>query len=237
MSNLWLETSNLCRHFTRGTHTVKAVDDVDLSVDQGEFLGIVGASGSGKSTLLGLMAGLDSPTSGHIAFKGSALDSYTRRELSAYRAHRVGMVFQSFNLIGHRTALKNVELGLYFNDTPRRERLRRASEMLERLGLADRLDHLPSDLSGGELQRVAMARALVKNPDILFADEPTGNLDHENSDQIAELLSDLNRRGLTVILVTHDRELARSYCHRTVKMYYGKLMERDDETLRSGGRQ
>ncbi|MCP4566641.1 MAG: ABC transporter ATP-binding protein [FCB group bacterium] len=224
-SDVWLQTYELCRHFRRGPHVVRAVDGVDLSVRRGEFLGIVGASGSGKSTLLGMMAGLDTPTSGRIEVDGGILNSLSSRELAAYRAARVGMVFQSFNLISHRTALKNVELALYFDSTPRQDRCRMAEEILERLGLADRLDHLPSDLSGGELQRVAIARALVKKPEILFADEPTGNLDHENTRQIAELLTDLNRKGLTVVMVTHDLALANKYAHRSVQMDYGRLAD------------
>ena len=219
----WIQTKGLCRYYRRGPHTVKAVDGVDLAVERGEFLGIVGASGSGKSTLLNLLAGLDTPTSGTIEVEHIALDSLSRRELASYRAKRVGMVFQSFNLLGHQTALGNVEMALYFDDTPRKERRDVATRMLDRLGLSDRLDHKPADLSGGEQQRVAMARALVKHPEILFADEPTGNLDRDNSEQIMTLLSELNRDGITIVLVTHDLELAARYTHRTVRMHYGQI--------------
>jgi len=221
----WLQTFELCRYYRRGPQEVRAVDRVNLHVAQSEFLAIVGSSGSGKSTILNLMAGLDQPTSGSIEIDGVALGSLTRRELAAYRAHRVGMVFQSFNLIAHQTALENVATALYFNGTPRRERHVMAGNMLSRLGLSDRLDHRPADLSGGEQQRVAMARALVKKPQVLFADEPTGNLDHENSDQIADLLTGLNSDGLTVVMVTHDRNLARSCAHRIVRMDYGRLAD------------
>ena len=193
----------------------------------------MGASGSGKSTLLNLLAGLDTPTDGHVEFDGTTLGSLGRRELSAYRAHRVGMIFQSFNLIAHHTALRNVELALYFNKTARRDREPRAREILERLGLGDRLDHRPSDLSGGEQQRVAIARALVKQPEILFADEPTGNLDRDNADQIADLLIDLKRDGLTVILATHDLEMAKRCAQRTIRMDYGRVA-RVDESPRPG---
>lgn len=223
-----MQTVGLCRYFRRGPQEVRAVDGVDLSIPRGEFLCIVGASGSGKSTILALMAGLDTPTAGHIKVGGTALNTLTRRELARYRAKSVGMVFQSFNLIHHHTALKNVELALQFNDTPPRERNARAMEILERLGLRDRLDHRPADMSGGEQQRVAMARALVKNPEILFADEPTGNLDHANAEQIGELLAELNRQGLTVVMATHNLDIARRYGHRQVRMDYGRLVNGDE---------
>lgn len=192
-------------------------------------MAVVGSSGSGKSTILNLLAGLDSPTSGRIELEGNALDSFSRRELAAYRAHRVGMVFQSFNLLSHLTAVENVERALFFNNTPRRKRRDMALEMLEKLGLADRADHHPADLSGGEQQRVAIARALVKNPEVLFADEPTGNLDRDNTLQIAGLMSDLNRRGLTVVMVTHDLHMAESSAHKIIRMQYGRIIDRDDD--------
>ncbi len=224
-SKQWLRTVDLCRFYRRGPQEVRAVDGVSLSLNRGEFLGIVGASGSGKSTILNLLAGLDTPTSGKIELDGAALGAFSRRDLAAYRAHRVGMVFQSFNLIPHYTALENVALALYFNHTPRTRRLNAAGEMLERLGLGDRTDHRPGDLSGGEQQRVAMARALVKRPEVLFADEPTGNLDQENTTQISSLLTELNRDGLTIVMVTHNLELARTSAHRTVRMNYGRLVD------------
>ncbi|UCG62490.1 MAG: ABC transporter ATP-binding protein [Candidatus Zixiibacteriota bacterium] len=220
-----LRAFELCRYYRRGPQEVRAVDNVSLDIRRGEFLAIVGSSGSGKSTMLNLLAGLDTPTSGRIEVDGTALNSLSRRELSSYRAKQVGMVFQSFNLVAHHTALKNVELALFFNDTPARERRLLASHMLERLGLTNRMDHKPADLSGGEQQRVAMARALVKKPSILFADEPTGNLDHENTEQIGQMLTELNGQGQTIIMATHDLELARRYAHRTVRMNYGRLIE------------
>ncbi|MDD3732873.1 MAG: ABC transporter ATP-binding protein [candidate division Zixibacteria bacterium] len=225
MAESWLKTFNLCRYYRRGPTEVKAVDNVDITLEKGECLGLVGSSGSGKSTLLNLMAGLDTPTSGHIEIEGHSLATLSRRELAAYRAYRVGMVFQSFNLIPHYTALGNVEMALFFNKTPRPVRRRLAIEIMEKLSLADRLDHRPADLSGGEQQRVALARALVKKPEILFADEPTGNLDQDNSRHIASLLKRLNLQGLTIILVTHDLELARSTTGRIIKMHYGQIIE------------
>jgi putative ABC transport system ATP-binding protein len=185
---------------------------------------VVGASGSGKSTLLNLLAGLDRPTAGHIEVGGERLDALSRRDLARYRARRVGMVFQSFNLLPHHTAIQNVETALFFDGTPRGERRSRASEILTRLRLGDRLSHRPGDLSGGEQQRAAIARALVKKPDVLFADEPTGNLDEENSRAMVELLVGLNREGLTVLMVTHDVDMARLAAKRIIRMHYGQVV-------------
>jgi putative ABC transport system ATP-binding protein len=199
------------------------VDDVNLSLQSGEFVAVVGSSGSGKSTLLNLLAGLDTPTSGEVEVAGIRLSDQSPRERAAYRASRVGMVFQSFNLIPHRTALQNVELALFFDGTPKSQRRDRAHAMLTRLGLEDRTGHVPGDLSGGEQQRVAIARALVKEPQLLFADEPTGNLDLENARQIAALLTELNGDGITVVLVTHDLDLASTYASRIERMHYGKM--------------
>lgn len=204
---------------------MRALDGVSLDINKGEFLALVGASGSGKSTLLNLIAGLDTPTSGDITVEGVSLASLGRRGLSRYRANRIGMIFQSFNLIPHHTALRNVEMAMYFNNTSSNERRRRATGVLEQIGLGDRLDHLPADLSGGEQQRVAIARALVKAPELLLADEPTGNLDRENATLIADLLARLNREGPTVIVATHDLAMAEAHAHRIVRMEYGKVIE------------
>lgn len=231
-----LRTTDLCRFYRRGSYEVRAVDGVSLHINAGEFLGVVGSSGSGKTTLLNLLAGLDMPTSGSVEIDGQTLAGMTRRQLAAYRARKVGMVFQSFNLISHYTALQNVEMALYFNDTVHRERRRMATEVLAKLGLQDRIMHRPPDLSGGEQQRVALARAIVKKPEILFADEPTGNLDHDNADQIAALLTSLNRDGLTVVLVTHNLDLAQGHTHRTVRMHYGRIVD-SISTGRDEGRQ
>ena len=225
MPSPYIQTRNLCRHYRRGQHVVKALDGVSVSIDRGEYLGLVGSSGSGKTTLLNLLAGLDTPTSGVVDLGGVPLTGMTRRELSVYRAHKVGMIFQSFNLITHYTALQNVETALYFNGVLPKERTLRATAALEQLGLADRLTHRPADLSGGEQQRVAVARAIVKNPEILFADEPTGNLDFENAGVISSLLTSLNNSGLTIVLVTHNLEMAKQYAHRTITMQYGHVVD------------
>ncbi len=218
-----LRLAGVSRVYHLGGQEVRALDGVDLEVAEGELIRVVGASGSGKSTLLNLIAGLDRPTAGGVQTPVGDLARVGRRTLAAWRARWVGMVFQSFNLVPHRDALANVELGLLFTPTPRRERLRRAQATLERLGLGDRLHHHPADLSGGERQRVAFARALVKDPSLLLADEPTGNLDRDNAAEIASLLSELNAGGVTVLLVTHDPELAAGTCHRTVSLRYGRV--------------
>lgn len=222
---IWLKAVDLQRHYQRGAHTVRALDGVDLVLQRGEFLGVVGASGSGKSTLLNLLAGLDTPTAGTIEVDGIGLGTLSRRDLAAFRAARVGMIFQSFNLLEHRSALENVELALYFTDLGRRERRRRAGAILERLGLADRLEHRPDDLSGGEQQRVAVARAVVKRPDLLLADEPTGNLDQENAREIGVLLRELNEEGHTLIMSTHDEQLAAGCARRVVRLNYGRVVD------------
>lgn len=218
-----LSIRELRKVYRLGGREVRALDGVDLTVARGEYLRIIGASGSGKTTLLNLVAGLDTPTSGQIETPEGSLADMSSRQLAAYRGRQTGMVFQSFNLIPHRTALQNVELGMLFTGRPRRERHTAAREMLTRLGLGDRLDHRPADLSGGEQQRVALARALAKQPALLLADEPTGNLDRTTSLEIASLLREWNARGLTILLVTHDPDLAATDADRTVRMVYGQL--------------
>ena len=220
-----LRIDDLVRVYHLGGQEIRALDGISLEVREGEYLRVVGASGSGKSTLLNLLAGLDRPTSGRVGTPLGDLGAMSRRELATWRSQHVGMVFQTFNLIGHRTALQNVELGMLFAGVPRRERLARAAATLERLGLADRLHHRPADLSGGEQQRVALARALAKRPRLLLADEPTGNLDQENAEQIASSLAQRNREGITVILVTHDPALATESIHRTVRLSYGRIVD------------
>ncbi len=229
-----LRVTDLRREYHRGPQTVRALDGVSFSIRKGEFLSVVGSSGSGKTTLLNLLAGLDTATAGTVEYDGISLGSMSRRELSDYRAHKIGIVFQSFNLLPHYTAFQNVETALLFTDTAPSRRKVLASSALERLGLSDRFDHRPSDLSGGEQQRVAIARAIVKNPEILFADEPTGNLDHENADQIAEILTRMNKEGLTIIIVTHNLDFARTYTHRIITMKYGKISGDSAGTVSAG---
>lgn len=220
----WLKTTAASKVYRRASDQIRALDEVTLSIARGEYVSIVGSSGSGKTTLLNILSGLDSPSSGTVEFSGRALNAMTKKELAAYRAMKVGMVFQSFNLLPQYTALQNVELALYFNGLGVKERVHRSRDILEKLGLAGRLSHKPANMSGGEQQRVALARAIVKKPEILFADEPTGNLDHDNAAQISELIKGLNDENYTVILVTHNIELARKYSDRVVRMEYGRIV-------------
>jgi putative ABC transport system ATP-binding protein len=219
-----LTAKGLQRIYQLGGEEIRALDGVDLRVRAGEYLRIVGASGSGKSTLLNLLAGLDRPTAGRIETAEGSLTELPPASLAAYRARWIGMVFQSFNLIPHQSALQNVALGMLFTGIGARERLQRAAAALTELGLADRLHHRPADLSGGEQQRVALARALAKRPRLLLADEPTGNLDQENAERLAAQLAKLSAAGLTIILVTHDAHLAGEAVHRTVEMSFGRIV-------------
>lgn len=219
-----IQTSGLSKVYKKGTLTIPALQDVSFDMLEGEFFSIVGKSGSGKSTLLNMIGGLDRASAGSILFNGKDLASMTRQEMAVHRRFAVGMIFQSFNLIASRNALENVELALTFGGVPRRERRRRATELLTAVGLQERLTHRPDELSGGETQRVAIARALANHPKVLLADEPTGNLDSETSAEIISLLLQLNKnQGLSVILVTHDLETATGVSHRIIRLKDGRL--------------
>jgi putative ABC transport system ATP-binding protein len=219
-----MQIRNLHKSYDRGQARVKALRGVSMDVAKGEFVSIVGRSGCGKSTLLNVIGGLDVPSSGSVVVEGRDLSKMKRSELADHRRTTVGMVFQSFNLIPSRSALDNVALPLAFADVPRKDRKPRASQILTQMGLKSRLHHVPSELSGGEAQRVAVARALVNDPVILLADEPTGNLDSRTAAEILDLLLKLNRdRGLTVLMVSHDESSARRVSHRMVKLLDGKI--------------
>jgi putative ABC transport system ATP-binding protein len=223
-----LHTEGLKKHYRMGQSVVRALDGVSLSVDEGEFLGLLGTSGSGKSTLLNLIAGLDRPTEGILRVLDRNLAGLSREELSLHRRINVGMIFQSFHLIPTMTAAENVELAMMFADKPRAEREERARLLLTSVGLDDRRLHKPKELSGGEQQRVAIARALANNPRILLADELTGNLDSRTAREIMGVLEQLNRQGgKTVILVTHDQALAAPYVSRTVILSDGRIVDGD----------
>jgi len=220
-----VDAEDLAKHYRMGEGVVRALDGVSLTVARGEFLGLLGTSGSGKSTFLNLVAGLDRPTSGALAVFGRSLAEMSSEELSAHRRKNVGMIFQSFNLMTTMTALENVALAMIFAGVPRTERERRARDLLDRVGLGGRHAHRPSELSGGEQQRVSMARALANNPAVLLADEPTGNLDSKTAHGILALLHELNtQEERTVILVTHDASLASKYAHRAVTLLDGKVV-------------
>ena len=208
-----------------GATTIRAVDGITLSIEAGEFIALLGASGSGKSSLLNLIAGLDSPTSGKVISGGEDLARLSRNELANYRRHKVGMVFQSFNLVPAMSVIENVELPLRFAEVPRPERRRGAESALEAVGLSSRLEHRPAELSGGEQQRVALARALVNQPSILLADEPTGNLDSQTGTEIMELILKINdARKMTVVLVTHEHAIAERYAERLISLADGRLV-------------
>ncbi len=208
-----------------GQTLIRAVNGISLEVAAGEFVALLGASGSGKSSLLNLIAGLDRPTSGTIAVQGRDLASMSPEELARYRRHTVGMVFQAFNLVPTMTLLENVELPMRFAEVDRGERAARAREALDRVGLAARMPHRPVELSGGEQQRAAIARALVNRPSLLLADEPTGNLDSRTGEQIMDYLRECHEiEGLTVLLVTHERPLAERYAQRILTLADGRLV-------------
>jgi len=228
-----IHASEVRREYHLGEAVVNAVNGITLTVPAGEFLALLGSSGSGKSTLLSMLAGLDRPTSGSIHVGSSNLAGLSAENLARYRRETVGMVFQSFNLLPRMTLEENVELPLRLSEVDRRERGARVSEALERVRLAARGKHRPSELSGGEQQRGALARALVNRPSILFADEPTGNLDSVNGEQILSLLREFQTTlGMTIVMVTHERPLAERFADRIVMLSDGKLIS-DSPTLRT----
>lgn len=205
-----------------GPPPVEALRGVDLQIQAGDLLAVVGPSGSGKSTLLHIMGALDRPTGGRVSLEGADLAGLSDRRLAGVRAHRLGFVFQDFFLIAGMTALENTAQGLLYRGETVKARLQQAERVLDQVGLGHRLHHLPSQLSGGEKQRVAVARALVGRPAVVFADEPTGNLDSENSTAIVDLLVRLNREGTTMVIITHDRDVA-GRCRRSLSMRDGRL--------------
>ena len=225
-NDLAVRTVDVVRHYHMGTSLIRAADGVNLTIERGEFVALLGASGSGKSTLLNLIAGLDRPNGGAIFVLGRDLAKMSSQELARYRRETVGMIFQSFNLIPTMTLEENVELPLRFAEVDRGERANRVREALERVDLIKRLGHRPPELSGGEQQRVAIARALVNRPVLLLADEPTGNLDSRTGTEIMTLLRGLNRTlGMTVIMVTHERALADEYANRSIHLADGRVVE------------
>lgn len=224
MSNI-LEVKQLYREFKSGSKILTVVDDINFSIQKGISCAIVGPSGSGKTTLLGLCAGLDRPTSGTVSLNGIPLNPLNEDERARVRNKHVGFVFQTFQLVPTLTALENVMVPLELRGDATKEVRLRAEELLESVGLGDRTHHYPTQLSGGEQQRVAVARAFINQPKILFADEPTGNLDTETGEHIEDLIFDLNeKQGTTLVLVTHDLELAKK-CDRIIKLKNGRVFE------------
>jgi putative ABC transport system ATP-binding protein len=220
-----IRAEDLCRHYRMGEALIRAVDGVTLGVRAGEFVALLGSSGSGKSSVLNLIAGLDRPTSGNVIVQQRNLAQLSREELARYRLHTVGMVFQSFNLIPSMTVAENVELPMLFAEIDRGKREGLAREALMRVGLQGRMNHRPSELSGGEQQRVALARALINRPQLLLADEPTGNLDSRTGTEIMNMVREFNRQlGMTVVMVTHERALAERYAERLIFLADGKVV-------------
>jgi putative ABC transport system ATP-binding protein len=218
-------TENVSRHYRMGEALIRAVDGVSIQVQSGDFVALLGTSGSGKSSLLNLIAGLDRPTSGTVVVRGRDLAQLSREELARHRLHTVGMVFQSFNLISSMTVQENVELPLRFAEVDRGQRDALSREALDRVGLAQRMSHRPSELSGGEQQRAALARALINRPQLLLADEPTGNLDSHTGTEILNLIREFNEAlGMTIVMVTHERLLAERYARRMVFLADGRLV-------------
>ena len=226
---LAVQAVNVCRHFLMGESLIRAVDGVSLKVGRGEFVALLGSSGSGKSSLLNLIAGLDRPTSGEMFVNDRDLSRLSRKDLASYRLRTVGMVFQSFNLVPRMTLEENIELPLRFADVDRGQRAELTRQALERVGLGARSGHRPSELSGGEQQRAALARALINHPKILLADEPTGNLDSHTGTEIMNFIREFNETlGMTIVMVTHERALAERYAKRMIFLADGKLV--DDQT-------
>jgi ABC-type lipoprotein export system ATPase subunit len=233
-----IHAEQLCRHYRMGETVIRAVDGVSLDVGAGEFVALLGSSGSGKSSVLNLIAGLDRATSGSVVVHERNLAQLSREELAHYRLHTVGMVFQSFNLIASMTLAENVELPMRFAEVERTERDSLAREALARVGLLERMNHRPSELSGGEQQRAALARALINRPQLLLADEPTGNLDSRTGTEIMNMVREFNQQlGMTVVMVTHERALAERYAQRLIFLADGKLVgdEGNSTDFRTGG--
>jgi ABC-type lipoprotein export system ATPase subunit len=221
-----LEANKVTREYRMKAETVRALSEISVKIEHGEFVAILGTSGCGKSTLLNLFGGLDRPTEGEILFDGQSLAPLSAWEMSRYRLQRVGMIFQSFNLVATMTARENVSLALAFAGLSKGERRKRTNELLDRVGLSQRAEHRPSELSGGEQQRVAIARAIANEPQVLLADEPTGNLDSNRAAEVIGLLDDMRKLDAkTIVMVTHDRELAAKYATRIIRLKDGKVME------------
>jgi len=215
--------SNICKYYQMGDQTVKALDGIQLSIERNEYLAFIGSSGSGKSTMMNILGCLDKPTEGSYQLNSKNVAQLSQDALAEIRNIEIGFIFQSFNLLPRASALHNVMLPLVYKGIALKERRKMAIKSLTKVNLADRLDHIPSELSGGQRQRVAIARALVTSPSILLADEPTGNLDSQTSKDIMALFDQLHNEGHTIIMVTHEDEIAK-HCHRVVRLNDGKII-------------
>lgn len=225
-----IQLKNVAKHYIMGDSIVKALDGVDISIEKGDFVAIMGPSGSGKSTGMNLTGSLDLATKGEIYLDGENIKNLDESELAQIRGRKIGFVFQQFNLIPNLTVQENVMLPMLFQDTDEEDRKRKSEELLKLVGLEKRMGHYPNELSGGEMQRVAIARALANDPEVILADEPTGNLDTKTGEKVLEFLNKLNDEGKTIILVTHDLDLAREHAK---KIYFLKdgLVERTEKKI------
>ncbi len=220
-----IQLINATKIYNKSGKELIALNDVSCEFERGSYISVVGRSGSGKSTLLNLIGGLDSVSSGQIIFDGNRLDEMTKNQLEIYRRFSVGMIFQSFNLVSHRSAIDNVILPMIFADVSLTERKDRAAALLEKVGLKERMNHIPAEMSGGEAQRVAIARALANNPSVILADEPTGNLDSRTAEEIMDLMIDLNiNNGITVIMITHEADIAFRVSDKIFTLLDGKII-------------
>jgi len=217
-----IQAKNLTKHYTVGSTIVRALDGLDIDIDKGSYIALMGPSGSGKSTLMNILGCLDTPSSGAYFLNNKDVSQVDDDSLAGIRNQEIGFIFQTFNLLPRYTALENVALPMIYAGIPKKERLARATEVLEKVGLGDRVTHKPNELSGGQRQRVAVARALVMNPSIIFADEPTGNLDSKTSEGIMQLFDEIHQDGNTLILVTHEEEVA-ARAQKIIRLRDGKL--------------
>ena len=222
MSHPIIQAKNLTKHYTVGSTIVRALDGLDIDIDKGSYIALMGPSGSGKSTLMNILGCLDTPSSGAYFLNDKDVSEVDDDLLAAIRNKEIGFIFQTFNLLPRYTALENVALPMIYAGIPKKERLARATEVLEKVGLGDRVTHKPNELSGGQRQRVAVARALVMNPSIIFADEPTGNLDSKTSEGIMQLFDEIHQDGNTLIVVTHEEEVA-ARAQKIIRLRDGKL--------------